>query len=748
MRAVSIALLLLAACGDDGASPGDAGGRDAAADAEVLGDAGALDAPVEELFAEAGPSFYALVGEEVTLDGSASTGATAYQWSFGDGRDSGAPTSDPVTRVTYEAPGRYSVVLTALDAMGRRRTDSLVVTVTEPAVHVPRQSSTVAVIPGRSMVAAVATDADEVAVWSWDAAGAFTLVARIPVADDPRTIAPWGDWLAVGCQAAGVVELVRIDDLADTVRVDMPHASRPFGVAGAEGALYVSLQGTGELARIVRAGSGFELDARLPAIEDARGVAILPDGRVAVTRWRSPDDRAEIAVIDPTGGTGALWTLAYDPQPGSDTESGGVPSYVEQVLIDPTGMVALVPSLQAAIGEGLYRSPRRLTHQTTVRAVVSFLDVATGTEDFDRRKQFDDRGFAAAGVLTSRGDFAFLAMRGARAVERIDVLTQAHSGSILDVGFAPDGLALSEDDRFLFVNATLSRELVVYDVRDLSAPPMPIARLRTVETEPLDPVNLRGKRLFNDSFDTRLALDSYIACAHCHLDGQSDRRTWDFTDRGEGLRNTIDLLGRAGAAHGPIHWSGNFDEIHDFEHDIRGPFGGTGLMTDAAFAMCDETLGTPKAGMSEDLDALAAYVTSLATFLPSPHRNADGTLTAAAARGKVLFESAALGCTTCHSGDALTDSRFEPAGSPVLHDVGTLGPGSGDRLGGTLGGIDTPTLHGLFHTPPYLHDGSAPTLRDVLTTRNPADQHGVTTSLPATDLDDLVAYLLSLDGPP
>ncbi|MCA9773000.1 MAG: hypothetical protein KC466_11375, partial [Myxococcales bacterium] len=76
----------------------------------------------------------------------------------------------------------------------------------------------------------------------------------------------------------------------------------------------------------------------------------------------------------------------------------------------------------------------------------------------------------------------------------------------------------------------------------------------------------------------------------------------------------------------------------------------------------------------------------------------------------------------------------------------TIGPGSGGRLGGPLPGIDTPTLHGVWHSAPYLHDGSAPTVRDVVTVRNPTDQHGMTSQLTEAEIDDLVAYLLSLDG--
>ena len=32
-----------------------------------------------------------------------------------------------------------------------------------------------------------------------------------------------------------------------------------------------------------------------------------------------------------------------------------------------------------------------------------------------------------------------------------------------------------------------------------------------------------------------------------------------------------------------MHWTGNFDEIQDFEHDIRSHFGGSGLLSDDDF---------------------------------------------------------------------------------------------------------------------------------------------------------------------
>ena len=58
--------------------------------------------------------------------------------------------------------------------------------------------------------------------------------------------------------------------------------------------------------------------------------------------------------------------------------------------------------------------------------------------------------------------------------------------------------------------------------------------------------------------------------------------------------------------------------------------------------------------------------------------------------------------------------------------------------------FDTPTLAEIWRTAPYLHDGSAATLREVLVEHNPADRHGSTSHLTPSQLDALICYLLSL----
>src|SRR5262249_43757971 len=105
---------------------------------------------------------------------------------------------------------------------------------------------------------------------------------------------------------------------------------------------------------------------------------------------------------------------------------------------------------------------------------------------------------------------------------------------------------------------------------------------------------------------------------------------------------------------------------------------------------------------------------------------AEALLTAAVARGRVLFESAALGCTTCHDGPAYSDRDRH-------------------RFTGNLRASDTPSLIGVAASAPYFHDGSAATLAEVL--RDRGGVHGMidgAAALADPQVADLTAFLESL----
>lgn len=700
----------------------DAGER---VDAGRRGDAGMPLAPL------LGPDVWADVGAEVELDGSRSRGAVSFEWNFGDGTPP-MRGSQPVVRHAFSTVGRYRVVLRAFDARGRSRSAMVLVAVTFPPVGRFESASTLARIDGG--VAVVVEDANLLTrVVAVD--GGFvrsmspTCAAPISVARLPA------DELAVACRSGDVF----VERSAGRLEHSFGAASRPTAIVNNGNEYAVALAGTNEVV-VMRVPDQL---VRRVDVADPRGLGAAPESGFVVARFRSVSDGGLVTRLDSAGATQTI-ELATDPQGSSDTEIGGVPNLLGSLAVSPDGRTAVVSSLQANVLEGGFRSAKPLTFETTVRAITSFIDLRSGREQFDLRKQWNDRGAAGAIAFSPRGDFLYVAMPANRLIERYDLLDDAPAGTIFGVGEGISGLVVSDDGKTLFVDAQLSRELVVYDVSSMrSLNQMPLARISTVTTEPLSPQLLLGKRLFHDASDPRLARDGYLACAHCHPNGDDDGLVWDFTSRGEGLRNTLSLLGRSGTGDGPLHWSANFDEVQDFENDIRLAFGGTGLLTDAQWeaGTMSQPLGESKAGKSAELDALAAYVASLPAPAPSPVLLADGGLNDSALRGKAVFD---VECATCHSGPRLTDSHFVDAGVPLLHDVGTLSAASGSRLGSTLTGLDTPSLRGAWRNPPFLHDGSARTVSDVLRARNTNDRHGRTSTLTAQELAELEIYLRSL----
>lgn len=682
------------------------------------------------------PTLPVAVGAAVELAAGDAEDAVAFRWAFGDG----ATGEGQRATHAYDAPGRYRVALT-VEAEGRSRTCTGTQIVHRPLpARPPASASTVAIDTERRRIWVVNQDAGTVRIVDADA---LEPGLEVPVGADPRTVAVGPDGRAwVAAQGDDAVVLVDADGSVE--RVEFRHGAAPFGVALTPDGTraVVSLEGTGEVA---------VLDVEMPTappvlipVESGaklRGLSISPDGSTAwVARLISRPEGGTVYAV-PLTADGEVRAHALVPWLDPDRSDGGrgVPNYLGGIALAPDGADLWVPGKKDNIARGATRDGQPLNTTNTVRTIVARVHAETGEELVGARIDLDDHNMARAVAFSPVGDLAFIASMG---TNRVDVY-DTYAGTLVSgfsTGLAPEGLAVSADGR-LYVQATMSRSLAIYDVGALlagrDALAEPIGEISTVETEPLGDVVLRGKQLFHNADSRQMSQDGYISCATCHLDGAEDGMIWDFTDRGEGLRNTIDLRGRAGTAHGPVHWSANFDEIHDFEHDIRGAFGGSGLMADADFAegTRSDPLGDPKAGVSERLDALAAYVATLDTYPRSPYRAPDGSQTEAGERGADLFR--ALDCLDCHVGQQLTDSPDD-----VRHDVGTLTDASGQRLGGPLDGIDTPTLHGVWATPPYFHDGSAATLRDTIDRAG----HGNAQWLDDDRKSDLVAFLSELEG--
>ena len=607
------------------------------------------------------------------------------------------------------------------------------------------RSSPVIVTVDQTRVWAVNQDASTVTAVD---AGTLEKVLESTVGTRPRTLAEAPDGtIWVVNEESHDISVVDSGTGAVVDTIGLPYASMPYGITFAPdgGAAYVTLQALGRLVRVDPATravvDGVELGPdRNGIVPRPRGIAIDGESdRVLVTRFLSPPAGAgavyDVRIEDRGPRLAGSVVLAEDPGPDTRDGGRGVPNYISALAISPDGYNAWVPSKKDNVRRGVHRDGQALTHESTVRTILSSIDLATGEEDVPTRVDLDDHGMASAVAFSPLGDLVFVAVQGSNAVVALD----AYDGSQvagMAVGSAPQGLALDARGR-LYVHNYMGRSLSVFDVGPLltgTGSPEMLAEVDLVADEPLSAQVLAGKRIFYDASSSRMSLEGYMSCASCHLDGGQDGRTWDFTGRGEGLRNTITLRGRGGSSlHGPLHWTGNFDEVQDVEADIRVHLGGTGFLDDDDFntGTRNEPLGDRKEGLSPELDALAAYVASLTRIPPSPYRNADGSLTTQGELGRAVFAS--HGCADCHAGPQFTDSALG-----VLHDVGTTGAGSGMRLGRPLVGLDTPTLKGVWATAPYLHDGSAMTLSEAIVAHD-----GVTLDEPA--LEALVAYVLQID---
>ncbi len=665
-----------------------------------------------------------------------------YTWDFGDGTKSEASADGTITHV-YDSPGHYPVVVVAQDGTGSR-SDSFL-----QAVHrvlpdsPPRYSATIIYDAARARVCNVNSDNDTVSCLSTDS---LELLFEVPVGHHPRSLAlsPDGTLWVTNQDDATVSVLSVSGDTLGTL--SLPRASMPFGIViePTRSVAFVTLQAIGVVAELSLTDGA--ILRRADAGPWATGLALdASSERLFVSRFISTNASGEVRELNvQTLEVVRTIELAMDPGPDTEASARGVPNYLRSVVPSPDGTSLWVPSKKDNILRGLVRDGEIPTFETSVRTIVSKIDLRDSAEVLERRIDMNNRALALDLCFSALGDYAFVALEGSNGMEVIDAYSGKIVGGAFELGKAPDGLVLDDNGR-LYVHSFLSRSIVVLDAAELLASTdfaVDVIDEVTVSfAEKLSDDVLFGKQVFYEASDPRMSQDGYISCATCHIDGFEDGRVWDFTDRGEGLRNTTSLLGKRGTGQGPLHWTANFDEIQDFEHDIRGPFGGTGFLDQALF---DEgsrgtTLGDEKAGYSVELDALAAYVSSLDRVNPSPFRQQDGTLTTSGWRGLELFQSS--GCPECHSGSDFTDS---PEG--VLHDVGTITEESGSRLGGTLEGFDTPSLRGIWQTAPYLHDGSASTLREVIVDKNPDDLHGVTTDLSDEEIEDLVSYLLQIDN--
>jgi len=592
--------------------------------------------------------------------------------------------------------------------------------------RVPEQSGPIAITRAGDLVGVVNPDTDTVTFL--ETAG-DTVLAEVPVGREPTGVAftRSGDRALVTNARDASVSVV--DTSTFMVVNQIPVGVEPFAVV---------MNFRGDLAYVTNMASGtlsvVDLATETVVGEVAVGLqpqaaAVTADsGKIYVTHLKG----GEVSAVD--AGTLAVTSIPLADIPFDElntTSPAGVPNRMKGIAIHPTSGVAWLPHILSNSGnfsETLFN--------TTIFPAISMVDTVTDSEIAGQRMTLFS-GLATvisspeAIAFSPDGSEAFVVSAASDDLTAINTTTRQEVGLLRDVGDNPRGIVVTPDGGKAYVFNRLTPQVSVVDLATLT-----LSQLVPVGIDPL-PANIaNGRRLFFTSSPPEVAKDRFFGCEACHFDGRDDGQTWFFTN---GPRQTLSMAGGTNDT-GLLHHNGDRQNVQDFAFTFTRLQNGTGVTAD-------------------QLDDLAEFVNSRGgiRFLENPFLDPDLKRSDAARRGRRVFEKA--DCGGCHRFPFFTDA-VPDISNPVLHNVGIFAEGTGSQdstdltrdqdgvAGGTIrpaGSFESTFLLGVWATPPFLHDGRAQSLLDVLTTDNAGDLHGVTSSLTAQELDDLVAYMQELD---
>jgi cytochrome c peroxidase len=255
-----------------------------------------------------------------------------------------------------------------------------------------------------------------------------------------------------------------------------------------------------------------------------------------------------------------------------------------------------------------------------------------------------------------------------------------------------------------------------------------------------DPLKLAlGERLFADP---RLSRDGSRACISCHdihTNGADANQHDKALDGSEIFFNTPTVFNAALSFR--LGWEGKFRTLEaQIETSIENPqIMGTSIddvlrklsanpelehQFEAAYGHAPD-----KASL---LDAIATYERSLLTPGSRFDRWLGGDPAALSAEeqdGYQLFKS--LGCISCHQGVNVGGNLFERQG--IFHPLAAAPPEI----------VRVPSLRNVATTPPYFHDGSAPTLEEAVRRMGNAQ---LDQTLSDPQIRPIVAFLKTLTG--
>jgi len=291
-------------------------------------------------------------------------------------------------------------------------------------------------------------------------------------------------------------------------------------------------------------------------------------------------------------------------------------------------------------------------------------------------------------------------------------------------------------------------------------------------SEPPTPEKVRlGRWLF---YDKRLSADNTVACATCHRpDHAFSEPTAVSTGIGgqKGRRKAPSLVNQADALLPHFFWDGRAGSLED---QALGPIGNPIEMgmNNMPNALADKltaiegyrpyfraAFGTNAITSERIAKAIVAYEQTRMSGNSDWDRwrydRDEKAVSDQAKQGHELFFGKAK-CRQCHAGNNFTDSKFHNLGvgwDPVAKQFSDEGRFVVTKKDADRGAFKTPTLRDVTRHPPYQHDGSVSTLREVVELynrgghKNPyLDVKMEPLGLSPAEVDAIVAFLETLEG--
>ena len=401
-----------------------------------------------------------------------------------------------------------------------------------------------------------------------------------------------------------------------------------------------------------------------------------------------------------------------------------------------------------------------------------------------------------------------VAYGGSNELQRFDMGADGdlEPGPVITVGFDPRELLVWPERDEAYVLNRLSGSVSVVDLstfqvaQEISLMPKEEPRFPATDAE-------LGELIFYSG--AALSVDGGQTCNHCHFDRGNIGKFFSMPLLADarGSRMTMDTRGlfdgRPWYLEGAMDESNISAELAEFAHldnfccdghddpaqcsqerpppCDEPPFDDRPATRDAFFAdQFQDLTGHSLTGQPTTFDEatrlLGLYLIHEPALLPNP----NDAQSAAARRGRLLFESPTTGCVVCHPAPTFgVSTDVNPFQTPILFGplIEPLRDGSGknlnllsqaflesfpmaeQRAGDVY--LKSPALRGIWdRAPGFYHDGRAPTLREALATPDhPAlhswetgynvaddvfDSHGGTSHLTNDELEDLIEFLLTL----